>query len=144
MKVAIPTDDEIHVAPRFLRVKKFLIAEVGVDIGYRIVEVRPNNPPRTARPIRLRPEIRMSRYRDIARLLSDCRAVIAGSMGDTMRQAMERSGIEVIITFEELAERALALMAVGLLADESRVDPADAELDPEDDDFPELNDEFDG
>jgi predicted Fe-Mo cluster-binding NifX family protein len=64
----------------------------------------------------------------VAEVVGDCRTVIAGSIGDTMRRALTRRGIEVVITSEEYVERALALIALLLLRDESRIDPEEAEI----------------
>ncbi|GAB4114597.1 MAG: hypothetical protein Fur0014_17170 [Rubrivivax sp.] len=78
----------------------------------------------------------------VADLLADCRAVIAGSIGEKMRDAMERQGVEVVITSEALVDRALALFSLVALQDESRRDPEDEELDPAP--VPEMPDDFDG
>lgn len=144
MKVAIPTDDGIRVAPRFWRVSTFLVADVSPgDIGTH--ERRQNLPrtqrarPRTAIP---RPP---DRYLAVADILSDCRVVIAGSMGDAMRRALNVRGIEVVITSEDLLDRVLALFSLAMLRDESRMDPEDAEIaEAAASGMAETRDDFDG
>ncbi len=126
MKIAIPTDDGVRVASRFWRVSSFVIADI--DAGrIRGVERRRNSP-RVSRIARLRPDPWRDRYRAVAEIVGDCRTVIAGSIGDTMRRALTRRGIEVVITSEEYVDRVLALFALLLLRDESRIDPEEAEI----------------
>ncbi len=127
MKIAIPTDDGIHIAPRLWRVGSFLVADVTPgDIG--VAERRANVPARRLPSRPLRGERHEDRYRAVADILSDCRVVIAGSIGDVMRRTLTRRGIEVVITSEDLVDRALALFSLALLRDESRIDPEDEEL----------------
>ncbi len=126
MKVAIPSDDGIHVAPRFWRVSSFVVADIGA--GQIIHTERRKNEPRLPKYARLRPDPWRDRYRAVAEVVGDCRTVIAGSIGDTMRRALSRRGIEVVITSEEYVDRALALFSLLLLRDESRIDPEDAEI----------------
>jgi len=141
VKVAIPTDDGIRIAARFGRSSGFVVADVGLG-AIAGVESR-KNPPRT-RPEPGRPH--RDRNRLVSELLADCRVVIATSMGDTMRRALSRRGMEVVITSEELVDRVLALFALIALKDESRIDPEDqALLEPiEDETDPSVQDEFDG
>lgn len=126
MKIAIPSDDGIHVAPRFWRVSSFVVADV--DAGCILATESRRNLPRLSKFPRMRPDPWRDRYRAVADVVADCRTVIAGSIGDTMRRALTRRGIEVVITSEEYVDRALALFALLLLRDESRIDPEDAEI----------------
>jgi predicted Fe-Mo cluster-binding NifX family protein len=127
LKIAIPTDDGVHIALRLWRVDAFLVADVTPgDIGE--VERRLNVPARRLPSRPLRGERHEDRYRAVADILSDCRVVIAGSIGDVMRRTLSRRGIEVIITSEDLVDRAMALYSLALLRDESRIDPEDEEL----------------
>ena len=126
MKVAIPSDDGLHISPRFWRVSSFVVADISA--GQILGVERRRNEPRMPKYARLRPDPWRDRYRAVAEVVADCRTVIAGSIGDTMRRALMRRGIEVVITSEEYVDRALALFSLLLLRDESRIDPEDAEI----------------
>jgi predicted Fe-Mo cluster-binding NifX family protein len=127
LKIAIPTDDGVRVAPRLWRVSSFLVADVSPgDIG--TIERRANAPSRRLPSRPVRGERHEDRYRAVADILSDCRVVIAGSIGDVMRRTLARRGIEVVITSEDLVDRVVALFSLALLRDESRIDPEDEEL----------------
>lgn len=78
----------------------------------------------------------------VADLIADCRAVLTPFIGERMRNALEREGLEVVITSEALVDRALALFSLAALQDESRMDPDDEDLDPAT--APDVPDEFDG
>ncbi len=143
LRVAVPTEDGVRISRRFGRASSFVIAEVraGEVLGRQF---RPN--PVGSRVREGLPRRRSQRGRErhavVAELLSDCRAVLAYSLGERMRTALERQGIEVVITSEALLDRALALFALAALKDESRWDPEDEELDllP----VAEISDDFDG
>ncbi len=143
MKIAVPTDDGVRVSQRFGRASSFVVAEVQIG-GVLARQVRANPVGSRVREGLPRRRTRRGRERQVvvADLLSDCRAVIAYSIGQRMRSAMERQGVEVVITSEVLVDRALALFSLAALQDESRVDPEDEELDP----APplEMPDDFDG
>ncbi|MBM4397221.1 MAG: hypothetical protein FJ087_16245 [Deltaproteobacteria bacterium] len=117
MKVAIATDDGVKVSQRFGRVAAFLVAEIGA--GTIAAQESRRNPAGARIPARREPH--RDRHRAVSELLSDCRVVIASTIGDSMRRALNRRGLEVIITSEELVDRALALFALAALRDESRV-----------------------
>ena len=146
MKVAIPTDDGVKVAPRFGRVTGFMVADVGLGQIAR-VETRRNPAGTTAgpAPASRRRSRHEDRHRVVSDLLSDCRVVIASSMGDSMRRALARRGLEVVITSEELVDRALALFVLAALKDESKVDPeSEGLLEPTEELDADAQDEFDG
>lgn len=127
LKIAIPTDDGIRVAPRLWRVAAFVVADVTPgDIG--TLERRENVPSRRLPGRPVRGERHEDRYRAVADILSDCRVVVTGSIGDVMRRTLSRRGIEVIVTSEDLVDRVIALFSMALLRDESRVVPMDEDL----------------
>ncbi len=143
LKIAVPTDDGVRVSHRFGRASSFVVAEVraGEVLGR---QVRANPVGSRVREGLSRRRTQRGRERQVvvADLLADCRAVIAYSIGQRMRDAMERQGIEVVITSEALVDRAIALFSLLALLDESRVDPEDEELEPAP--VPEMSDDFDG
>jgi predicted Fe-Mo cluster-binding NifX family protein len=146
LKIAIPTDDGIRVAPRFWRAHSFVVADI--EPGHIKDVERRRNMPRLVRAGRSRPDPWRDRYRAVAEVVSDCRTVIAGSIGDTMRRTLGRRGIEVVVTSEDLVDRAMALFALLLLRDESRIDPQEAEIaeaiEPIGGAASDREDEFDG
>lgn len=122
MKVAVPTFDGIRLEPRFGRAPSYAIAEVGLG-SFDVLEHRKN--PVTARqrgrripsPQRVEPQ---DRFEVVATLLQDCRVVIAQDIDDDMRMALDLKNIEVVVTSEGLLDRALALLSLAALRDESR------------------------
>lgn len=143
LKVAVPTDDGVRVSQRFGRASSFVVAEVQIgEVLARQVRANPVGSRVREGISRRRSQRGRERQVVVADLLADCRAVIAYSIGQRMRNAMERQGVEVVITSETLVDRALALFSLVALQDESRVDPEDEELDPAP--VPEISDDFDG
>jgi len=119
VKVAIPTDDGITIAFDFENASKFLVTDVSAGkIGRRTMRTNPA----VRFPVKgLRLSAPSSAYcAEIANKLSDCRVAIALLISDQMKEALERLGIEVIISSEILVDRALALFAVGALKDVRR------------------------
>lgn len=116
MKVAIPTDDGIMVALDFENASKFLVADISPGkIGRRTMRT---NPALSFPTKKVKLSAPSSVYcAEIAHKLSDCRAAIAMLISDEMRYALERLGIDVIVSFEPLVDRVLALFAVGALKD---------------------------
>jgi len=127
LKIAIPTDDGVHVSPRLWRASHFMIATVESG-SFSIMELRENKSFRRVPSRPVRPGFRDDRYTAVASLLSDCRVVIASSIGSAMRNTLFRWNIDVIITSEYLVDRVIALFALALLIDESKIDPEDEEL----------------
>jgi predicted Fe-Mo cluster-binding NifX family protein len=119
VKVAIPTDDGITIALDFENGSKFLVTDVSPGkIGRRTMRTNPAvRFPRKRRRLGAHSN---ANSLEIANLLSDCRVAIAILVSDQMREALERVGIEVIVSLELLVDRALALFAVGALRDEKR------------------------
>lgn len=143
LKVAVPTDDGVRVSQRFGRASSFVVAEVQIgEVLARQVRANPVGSRVREGISRRRSQRGRERQVVVADLLADCRAVIAYSIGQRMRNAMERQGVEVVITSETLVDRALALFSLVALQDESRADPEDEELDPAP--VPEISDDFDG
>lgn len=143
LKVAVPTEDGVRISERFGRASLFVVAEVQVgQVLGRQVRVNPVGSRVREGLSRRRAQRGRERHVVVAELLADCRAVLAFSVGQRMRTAMERRGVEVVITSEVLVDRALALFSLLALQDESRVDPEDEELDPAR--VPEMPDDFDG
>ena len=146
MKVAVPTFDGIRLEPRFGRAPSYAIAEVGLG-SFDILEHRRN--PVTARqrgrrvpsPQRVQPE---DRFEVVASLLADCRVVIAQDIDDDMRMALDLKNIEVVVTSEGLLDRALALLSLAALRDESRGFLSDGSGGDEDGDQPGPESGFDG
>lgn len=143
MKVAIPTDDGVRISRRFGRASSFVVAEVKLgEIVARQVHVNPVGSRVREGLSRRHLHRGQERYRAVTELLAGCRAVIAYSIGQRMRQALERQGVEIVITSEPLVDRALALFALLALQDESRVDPRDDDFYPVP--TPDAPDEIDG
>ncbi len=142
LKVAVPSDDGTRVSARFGRASWFVVAEVGLgEVSGRELRANPAGSRFPDGPFRRRARRTKDRHVVVAELLADCRAVIAYSIGERMRQALERRGIEVVITSEPLVDRALALFSLAALQDESRIDPEDEELAPPP--TPDRPDDFD-
>lgn len=124
MKVAVPTDDGVHIAKRFGRAQRFIVAEITLG---QVLKTETRNNPVVHRTTTEGRHV-YDPHKVVTNLLSDCRAVIACSIGETMREHLTRRGVEVIITSEALAERALAHLALITLSDESKIDPTDVAL----------------
>lgn len=144
MRVAIPTEDGIRVSPRFGRASWFIVADV--TPGSIVYVGRRANPAAVRTLARGKAKkVHKSRHHVVSELLADCRAVIANSIGPSMRQALASRGIEVVVTSEALVDRALALFSMAALPDESRFDPEDIEvLSSSPDEDRDSLDEFDG
>jgi len=130
VKVAVPTDNGVRISPRFGRASSFVVADVGLG-AIRHRERRPNPASSRTRETlsRRKHGVRPERHHAVVGLLSDCRAVLALSIGERMREFLERRGIEVILTSETLIDRALALFALASLRDETRIVPDEEDLD---------------
>lgn len=143
VKVAVPSDDGVRISPRFDRASSFVVADVALgEVVNRHMRVNPVGS-RVREGLKSRRSRRgRERYVVVGDLIADCRAVIARFIGEKMRHAVERRGLEVVITSEPLVDRALALFSIAALQDESRINPEDEELEllP----VPNTPDEFDG
>lgn len=143
MKIAVPTDDGVRISRRFARAAAFVVADVRVgQVINRQLRVNPAGSRTRQRPARGRPRRMRDRCKLVTEMLSDCRAVIANAVSTRLREAMEREGIEVIVTSERLLDRALALFALAALQDESQRDPEEEEFELLS--SQENQDEFDG
>lgn len=124
MRVAVATDDGVKVSSRFGRADAFVVADVGLGM---IVECETRRNPagsRTQEPAGRKRRVPVrDRHLLVADALSDCRVVIASSLGEKMRQTLNGQGVEVVITSEHLVDRALALFTLAALRDESQFDP---------------------
>lgn len=94
MKVAIPTNDQIKIAPTLINCKGFLVYEIDnhnlVDFEFR--ENQQNNG---------NPEI------DVMNILSDCKSIICTKIEPTIKENLKKSNKQILRTLEENAKKAL-------------------------------------
>jgi predicted Fe-Mo cluster-binding NifX family protein len=91
MRMAVAEEEkEDKLAPRLGRALKFALFDVaGKEIRGPFYRVRHDNP-----------GVVCSDHKELARLLHDCKVVIAGSVGSRMAKRLHELGIEVVATTE--------------------------------------------
>jgi len=121
MKIAIPTDDGVFLAPSLSRTDAFIVAEV--ELGEVLRVERRLHRPRPHSPRRMRRDAWRTRYSAVADTLRDCQALITASVGPTFRRLLLRRGLDVVVTSELLVDRVIALFARLSLQDEYEEEP---------------------
>jgi len=115
MKIAIASDDGKTIASHFGRTRGFIVLESdGKSIGTQ--EYRPNTFTGHARGLE-GADHGLDRHAPILNALSDCQVVISHGMGRKIYEDLKQANIEVFITDETDAERAIALYIQGKLTD---------------------------
>jgi len=115
MKIAIASDDGKTIASHLGRTKGFIIFESGgQDIGKS--EYRLNTFTGHARGLE-GADHSLDRHGPILAALSDCQVVISHGMGRRIYEDLKQANIDVYITDEIDAERAMELYSQGKLTD---------------------------
>lgn len=115
MRVAIASDDEKAIAEHFGRTRGFLVVEL--DNGAeQSREYRPNTFTGHARGLEGAGHD-VNRHGPILSALADCQVVISRGMGRRLYADLQQAGVEVFITEETDASRAVASYARGELVD---------------------------
>ena len=115
MKIAIASDDERAIAQHFGRTRGFIVIDLE-DGAERAREYRPNAFTGHARGLEGAGH-EVDRHGPILSALAGCQVVISRGMGRRLYDDLKQAGVEVFITEETDAGRAVALFARGELAD---------------------------
>ncbi len=94
MKVAIPTNDQIKIAPSVLNCKGFLVYEID---DHNLVDYE----------FREQPAIRTPKEPAILNLLSDCNSMICTKIEPSIKDNLKSSNKQILRTLEENAKKAL-------------------------------------
>ena len=115
MKIAIASDDEKDIAQHFGRTRGFVVVEL--DGGAERARVyRPNTFTGHARGLEAAGH-EVDRHGPILRALADCQVVISRGMGRRLYDDLRQAGVQVYITDETDATRAVELYVRGGLVD---------------------------
>ena len=113
MKIAIPSEDRIHISSHFGRTKGFMIYEIENN---EIVKSEYRDNTFTGHARGMHHEHGHNHHEDnhqqhthgrILNALNDCNTVIAGGMGRRLLDDLNNNGKEVIVTDETQIEKAI-------------------------------------
>jgi len=94
MKVAIPTNDKIKIAPSVIECKGFLVYEIDdhnlVDFEFRELN-----------------SINVSKEQSIINLLEDCNSMICTKIEPSIKESLKNANKQILRTLEENAKKAL-------------------------------------
>lgn len=94
MKVAIPTNDKIKIAPSVIDCKGFLVYEIDnhnlVDFEYREQN-----------------SINLPKNQSIVKLLEDCNSMICTKIEPSIKESLKSANKQILKTLEDNAKKAL-------------------------------------
>jgi len=94
MKVAIPTNDKIKIAPSVIECKGFLVYEIDdhnlVDFEFRELN-----------------SINVPKEQSIINLLEDCNSMICTKIEPSIKESLKNANKQILRTLEENAKKAL-------------------------------------